>query len=645
MTAQPSAQNPDALADGSDEPSGETEKNKPPLAQAINELLRRTSDEVLLQQARRLTEAPDDPAAYFALATLLLRQNRPKEAAIAAAHCIAHTHDYAEAYDLLAKANRAMGRLPRAIAAATRATQLQPGNAAFQAELAVSLEQSNETQAAIEAFERAFQLDGDPRHLVRALTCLPLIYRSVDHIISSRRLLQESMEHLPRLGLRLPSVNDVAFSLFLLAYHGCNDRPLMEAMAAFVRQAVPEAREAARAADPARKPFRRGKRKLRLGLISQKFKQHTIGRLFSGLVNHFPRDDFEIIVFSPSLPDDPIVRRFREGADKYLVLPRFFHELKEIVARQKLDILFYTDIGMDPWLYGLSFFRLAPVQLVSWGHPVTTGVPTIDYFLSSEALEIEGAEDHYSEALLKASRVTACYERPETEIPELSREDLGLPANGTLYLCPQTPMKLHPEFDEILEGILRRDPTATIAIQQPWSKTAADFVRERLKARLDGDVDRIVYLPFRSHDQFLATIRASAVMLDPMHFGGGNTNYEACHVGTPVVTLPSRFMRGRFCYALYRQMGIEDTIAGDKDDYVDKAIAIATDPARRQALSARILERSDRVFDDRAILDEVAEMLIGVVEERQRRHGAGTPRDPAGRRRQRPHTGMRRARS
>ena len=48
-------------------------------------------------------------------------------------------------------------------------------------------------------------------------------------------------------------------------------------------------------------------------------------------------------------------------------------------AIEKLDLhlLMYADIGMESFGYLLAFSRLAPVQIVTHGHPCTTGIPTI----------------------------------------------------------------------------------------------------------------------------------------------------------------------------------------------------------------------------------------------------------------------------
>src|SRR5207247_8154977 len=99
--------------------------------------------------------------------------------------------------------------------------------------------------------------------------------------------------------------------------------------------------------------------------------------------------------------EDETARAIQEHADEYVVLPADLPLARRLIAEQRLDVLVYTDVGLDPVTSTLAHSRLAPVQCVTWGHPVTTGIPTLDYFLSSELLEGEGAEQHYTENLVR----------------------------------------------------------------------------------------------------------------------------------------------------------------------------------------------------------------------------------------------------
>lgn len=100
--------------------------------------------------------------------------------------------------------------------------------------------------------------------------------------------------------------------------------------------------------------------------------------------------------------------------------------------------------------YYLAHARLAPVQCVSWGHPDTTGIDTLDYFISSSTIEPINAYEFYSEHLINLSRLPCYYELPDYNSILMTRSDFGLPNAARLYGCPQSLFKIHPEFDRII---------------------------------------------------------------------------------------------------------------------------------------------------------------------------------------------------
>src|SRR5207237_3736353 len=140
-------------------------------------------------------------------------------------------------------------------------------------------------------------------------------------------------------------------------------------------------------------------------------------------------------------------RRIRADCDRYVAVPEDLQAVRRAIEDARLDVLFFADIGMDALTYFLAFWRLAPLQLTTWGHSSTSGIDSIDGFVSAAALESNEAQEHYSEELLKLPAFyNPGYRRPVMPAPR-SRGELGLPDDGPLYLCPQFLFKLHPLFD------------------------------------------------------------------------------------------------------------------------------------------------------------------------------------------------------
>src|SRR3546814_3439188 len=132
---------------------------------------------------------------------------------------------------------------------------------------------------------------------------------------------------------------------------------------------------------------------------------------------------------------------------------------------------------------------------VTWGHPDTTGIPALDYFISNDLAEPEDAESHYSERLVRLDGVQTCYRRPPMPDPFEPRAAFGLPEDATLYLCPQSLFKFHPEMDAAFAAILHRDPRARLVIFRGTDDHATERLLERWRDALDAGMDRFVVLP------------------------------------------------------------------------------------------------------------------------------------------------------
>ena len=140
------------------------------------------------------------------------------------------------------------------------------------------------------------------------------------------------------------------------------------------------------------------------------------------------------------------------------------------------------------------------------------------------------------------------------------------------YLCPQTLFKFHPDFDEVLAGILGSYPKAEVVLLEGRVPHWTNRLKQRFERTLPGGSSRVRFLPAMLRTDFLNALASADVILDPLHFGGGHTSYEALAVGTPVITLPGEFLRSRITQALYRRMGFTELIVASAEQYIDTAV-------------------------------------------------------------------------
>jgi protein O-GlcNAc transferase len=117
-------------------------------------------------------------------------------------------------------------------------------------------------------------------------------------------------------------------------------------------------------------------------------------------------------------------------------------------------------------------------------------------------------------------------------------------------------------------------------------------------------------LPHMSWRDYLNFIAVSDVMLDPFHFGGGNTTYESLAMGVPVVTLPLRYLRGRPALGCYAKMEMSDCVAGTPEEYAQLAVRLGTEVHYRRSIAAKINERSGVLFENHEMAKALGDFLM-----------------------------------
>jgi predicted O-linked N-acetylglucosamine transferase (SPINDLY family) len=568
-----------------------------------------------LQYAVRATELnPGFGGAWVNRANALLFLEKHTEAAECSRWALQCAPELPEAHNNLGTALHEMqGADAEAEAHFRRALEIRPEYPKALENLATLLAGQGLVGEAENHFRKALCLQPDFITICREKLLLPKIPPSCDSITHWRQRYQQGIETL----MALPDTLDdpakkLSTGAFDLAYHDADDRPVMEALRRLFRAKAPALDFTAAHVAGWQAP---AGRRIRVGFLSNFLVGHTIGKLYQGFVRHLDRARFEVVLLhAPRAKRDAFSAELDKLAKRSLTLPATLAAQQQAVAGLELDVLFYPDIGMSPDTYFLAYARLAPVQALSWGHPDTSGLDTLDYFVSADCIEPEGADAHYSERLIRMNSLPCFYQAlvAPTQIP--SRTTLGLPERGTLYGCPQSLFKFHPEFDAVLAQIAAGDPDGHIVLVEGKVPTWTRLLRERWAQSAPILNERVVFLPRQPLNLFMALMAHFDVLLDPIHFGSGNTLYEAMVYGKPIVTWPGRFMRGRIVAGAYRQMCIADApIARRLEDYAPLALALGRDEARRTALREALAQGARKLFADLRAVREFEAFLEAAV--------------------------------
>jgi len=550
---------------------------------------------------RALAGQPGLAEAYNNLGNLESRRERFSSAREYFAQAIALREDFPEACNGLGMAAWEQGDARSASEAFERALALRPTFAEAAANLGVVHQRNGDLDQARRWYARSLGQSNSGALAIRAATMLPPIMLSSEQIDRDRARL--ALE-LSRLADDPPPCTEADLlrypeTAFYLAYHGRNDRDLLRSLAQVYARACPSLETRLHHGVP--RPT--ADRRIRIGFVSRFFFNHSVGNFFNPVIEHLARSEsFDVRLFSVGYRSDSVLVHVAGACAEHVILdPNALEAGRLAIAARDLDVLVYADIGMDPYTYFLSFSRLAPVQCVLQGHSDTSGVPALDYFVSSRLIEPDRAQDLYTERLLLLETMPM-HLAPEPPLEgSLDRTALGLPS-GRLYLCPMRLQKVHPEMDALVAQILQRDREAHVAFfSDQRSEAWAAQLQARVRAACGGHASRVIFLPFEpDRTRFRAMMASAEVVLDTPHHGGGTTCNLALSVGAPIVSLVGATCRGRGPHSYYGLMGVDAGLAYSAEEYVHRALEIAASADLRTHLRERILASLHRLHDNDA---------------------------------------------
>ncbi|HTO50088.1 MAG TPA: hypothetical protein VML91_20800 [Burkholderiales bacterium] len=486
------------------------------------------------------------------------------------------------------------------------AHRLLPHAAAPLEMLGIAGYMSGDVGAARAHFDQALALasasERGALELNRLIDTLPQVGLGSAALATARAEFEAELE---RLLERPPTIADPLAAVhrtpFFLCYQGRNDRATNARLAELFLAASPGLGYVS----PNATGTRPARRKPTVGFVSRYLGRHSVGVWYRDLVRLVVESErFDTLVFACSDEVDTRLKAAAEARGAFVRLGRTLEEARAQIETRNPDVLLFTDVGMHPFPYFLAFSRLARVQALLIGHPCTSGIPTIDYFLSNVFQDTEDAQAHYTERLVRLPQIAVCVPRTAAPPEPKSRAALGWSEDTRYYVCPMLLQKMHPDFDAALAELLRRDPQGEVVLFADRSRPLWQAqLEERFAGTIPEVADRITFRAFAPTHVFLSVLLAADCVLDPFHFSGGVTTYIALSLGVPVVTLPGEFFRSRMTAGMYWQAGVTDCIARSPEHFVELALAFAADPAARAAFRARIVAAHPALFETRGAVD------------------------------------------
>ena len=531
--------------------------------------------------------------------------------------------DFAEAFAILGLIYQEQGKFDESLVCLDQALRIKPDLTQAHYNKGISLKKTGEYEQSLVQFQRAMTCDITfaPAHWLYRLS-LPMIYDTAEQIGRYRHRFQSNLNHLIQ-STPLQDRKQKKFALrgiqtttnFLLQYQNRNDLKLQKKYGRFVHMvmAANYRRWVGAKVMPALSPGD----PIRIGYVSTFMHNHTIGTFLSGWLKNHSRNDFKIHSYHMGKKVDAMTDQLRSHSHHFHNFAGSMERAARQIEKDQLHILVYTDIGMDPITTQLAALRLAPIQCKGWGHPVTTGLPTMDYYLSSDLMEPENAVEHYSETLVRLPNLALSYERPDLPKYPKKREALGIPADRFVYLSTQSIFKYLPQHDDIYPRIALKVPRSCFVFIRNQSDSATRRFRKRLTSafkRYGLNADRYCrFSPRLKFVDFLSLNLSADVLLDSMEWSGGKTTLEALSCGLPVVTCPGRFMRGRHAYAMLRMIQVPDTIADNKSTYCALASRLANDRTYYRNIKRKVITNRHHLYDDQIFITALEKFYKSAV--------------------------------
>lgn len=567
-----------------------------------------------IERDARLVEAHNN------LGNVLRHQGRVDEALASYEEALRHKPDFAEALLNAAQLLRENRRLNEAVAAYGVLLQLRPDMAEAHLELGNALKGLGDVDGALASYRLA--LERDPEYAearwALAMSQMPMVADSEAELAASRSAFAAELatlerwcrEHGPVKAMRAVGSQQP----FYLAYQEWDHLPSLSRYGALCADLMRGWQEAAAVPLPSRVT----RAEIRVGIVSAQICDHSVWHaIIKGWLQHLDRGGIDLRLFHLGRTNDVETALAKTLVTHFTYGKSDFAEWSRIISSHQLDVLIYPEIGMDPLTAKLASLRLAPVQATSWGHPQTSGLPTIDYYLSADALEAPGAEAHYSEKLVRLPGFGSVYTPAQVEPAVVDLAALGLRADAPLLLCPGTPFKYTPRHDAVLIEIARRLGDCQFVFFLPQPPELMQRVRGRMMRAFAGAgmdlAAHAAFVPWQRRAGFYGLMQEADVYLDTIGFSGYNTAIQAIENALPVVAYEGRFLRGRLASGILRRMGMDELVAGSEGEFVDRAVKLVHDAAHWGEVRERMIAARPGIAGDPAPVHALQKFLEEAV--------------------------------
>ncbi|MBU3610048.1 tetratricopeptide repeat protein [Polynucleobacter wuianus] len=503
-----------------------------------------------------------------------------------------------------------------AIAAYNRAIELKPDYADAIFNRGNTHHRVGNYSLSIADYKRALELDPEDARAKWALTisAIPPVIHSIGEQDDSRKNFRESLTALDAwfniaregeghkvVGSRQP---------FYLAYQDQNNKQLLEQYGDICIRlmSVWQKKNTQKIVD------RVPNEKMHIGIVTNHIHDHSVwNAIVKGWVSELNMDQFEVSIFYLGNVFDEETAFARSKVKGFINTKQPLLAWMKTILDSNIDALIYPEIGMHTETLQLASMRLAPLQIASWGHPETTGLKTIDCYLSAELMETENAQNYYVEKVVRLPNLGCYYFPLDIKPVDIDLSALGLDVKKLILLCPGTPYKYIEKYDDVYVEIAKSLKNCQLVFftAAHWASFGLEArLRKKFEAENISFEDHIKFIPWLSRGEFFGLMSKATMYLDTIGFSGFNTAMQAIECNLPIVTMKTPYLRGNLATAPLSLMKIFDLVVNNEQEYLNQVIKLATDKKYLQQIKSQIEERKHILFKDKSVIQKLEQFLL-----------------------------------
>ena len=314
--------------------------------------------------------------------------------------------------------------------------------------------------------------------------------------------------------------------------------------------------------------------KIRIGFLSSEIlKKHSITYFLETILKNYNKDKFEIYLYLDNAIEDENTNEFKILVKKFINVSNL-EDIKvfNLIRTDNIDIMF--DITGATLSSRVSLFknRLAPKQISWLGYCNTSGLANMDYLIADKNLIYEEEKNYYSEKIIYLPNIWNCHSglnsiRSLSDPPCLKEKNITFGSFNNFN-------KINDKVIGVWSQILLKVKNSKLILKSS-SKMDKRFLKEEFEKF--GVIDSIIFLEKRKLESHYNLYKKIDIALDTFPYNGVTTTFEALAMGVPVITMKGYNFNSRCGESIIKNLGIEDLIASNEDDYILTAQKIAND--------------------------------------------------------------------